>query len=792
MRGLSVFITVVFLWIHAHAANADTWQVGGSGGVYFLVEPGQFKVELDIQLLKPEARDIFVRAILAAPDRRVLHDQYISAEDKSLSLPDRTNIYRLSFNVDVSRRGVYVLNLTQTLDRFGRAFNWSVKTNAGKYLIESSRGHEDKAHEEPLWLRNRDVKGDVCFLPRKGMFSIEVTALLKSVTHVTLFDGAGKLISDLPVKDGTAKGAFEAEEIKPDQPWRLHFPSFHGNLHIDGVTRWKRGEVYENFSIWTPNRSSWFSLHSNRWLLAPYSYTQYGKEETQGAATFELHNNASVNREFNVTVLSPSEALKALVRPEGTIAVPAKSVVNLTLAYTVPKAGESWSLALQATPVETPEHSTYSTLRLIKGSAPADKPLSMPIVLKPYRHENVQFGYDPDYPTEQEMYFDVNNRPATSMQTKIATLDGAKWIETSSINGSSISLGTSKIVFDRDNNMYALARVGGKDSLVHSCDGGKTFAATFLPMRGVYDIEQFSGHNQPAGPPPFVVFTKNKSEPESTDRKLMWRSVNQLDLFVPAISREGVVAIGEAIRITDTSIGLSAHSGIPSTLVSRDEKIYVVWGEATDPEDKTIPGLPAYVACYNRKTKRVSDKVLIGYGPPANDVHNSPSVTIDSQGALHVIVGTHGSTFKYACSVTPGDISAGFTKAVDIGDNLRQTYVGLVCDSDDTLHLVFRIWRDNTGQFPASHHAELAHMSKRPGEAWSQPASLVVAPFSEYSIYYHRLTIDRRGTLFLSYDHWSTSWFYRNDVRQRQRVLITSPDAGKSWKLVTNRSLFPG
>ena len=787
MRGLSFFIIAAFFWTHAHAANADSWQVGGSGGVYFLVEPGQFKVELDIQLLKPESKDIFVRAILAAPDRTVLHDRYISAKDKSLSVSGRTNIYRLSFNVDVSRRGVYVLNLTQTRDRFGRAFIWSVKTNAGKYLIESSRGHEDKAHEEPLWLRNRDVKGDVCFLPRKGKFTIEASALLKSVTHVTLFDGAGKMISDLPVKNGTAKGRFEAKEIKPDQPWRLHFPSFHANLHIDGVTRWKHGEAFEDFSIWTPKRSSWFPLHSNRWLLAPYSHTQYVKSETQGSTTFELHNNAGVKREFNVTVSGPTGALKAMVQPEGTIVVPAKSVVNLTLTYTVPQAGESWSLALQATPVETPEYSTYSTLHLINGSAPADKPLSMPIVLKPYRHENVQFGYDPDYPTEQEMYFDINNRPAAAMQTKIAALNGAKWIETSSINGSSISLRKSKIAFDSNNNMYALARVGGKDSLVHSRDGGKTFSASLLPVRGVYDIEQFSGHNQPAGPPPFVVFTKNKSERKSNDRKLKWRRVNHLDLFVPAISREGVVEIGEAIRITDSSIGLSAHSGIPSTVVSRDEKIYVVWGEATDPENKTIPGLPAYVACYNRKTKKLSDKVLIGYGAPANDVHNSPSVTIDSQGALHVIVGTHGRTFKYACSVTPGDISAGFTRAVDIGDNLRQTYVGLVCDPDDTLHLVFRIWRDKTGYFSASHHAELAHMSKRPGLAWSQAKPLVVAPFSEYSIYYHRLTIDRRGSLFLSYDHWSTSWFYRNDVRQRQRVLITSPDAGRSWKLVTDQ-----
>ncbi|MFA7172279.1 MAG: BNR-4 repeat-containing protein [Kiritimatiellia bacterium] len=772
------------MYINVHATKADSWQVGGPGGVYFLVEPGQFKVELDIQLLKPEA---LVRAILVAPDRAVLHDQYISSKDKSLSVSDRANTYRLSFDVDVLRRGVYVLNLTEIPDRYGHGVSWSIKTNSGKYLIETSRGHKDSAHEEPLWLRNGDVQGDVCFLPRKGKFTIEVSELIKSVTNVTLFDGAGNLISELPVKDGVAKGRFEAKEINPDQPWRLHFTSFYGTLHIDGVTRWKSGETFNNFSIWTPDLSSWFPLHPNRWLLAPYSHKQYVKSETQGTATFEMHNNASVKREFNVEILDPSKALKATVEPGGTIAIPAKSAVKLTLSYTVPKAGELWALALQATPVATPEFSNYSTLHLIKGSAPAERALDMPIVLKPYRHENFQFGYDPDYPLEQEVYFDINNKPAELLQTKIAAFNGAKWIETSSINGTSISLRRkSKIAFDSHNNMYALAQVGGKDSLVCSRDGGKTFTAYHLTTRGAYDIEQFSGHNQPAGPPPLVVFTGNSSKPKSSNPRLMWRSENYLDLFVPEINSKGIIEMGEAIRITDTGIGLSAHSGIPSTVVSHGENIYVVWGEATDPEDKTIPGLPAYVACYNRKTKKLSDKVLIGYGPPANDIHNSPSVTIDSKGTLHVIVGTHGNTFKYACSVKPDDISAGFTKVIEAGDKLRQTYVGLVCDPDDTLHLVFRIWQQNANYFPASRHAELALMSKRPGEEWSQPKSLVVAPFSSYGVYYHRLTIDRKGNLFISYDAWATSWFYRNDVRRRQRVMITSPDAGKSWKLVTD------
>jgi len=64
---------------------------------------------------------------------------------------------------------------------------------------------------------------------------------------------------------------------------------------------------------------------------------------------------------------------------------------------------------------------------------------------------------------------------------------------------------------------------------------------------------------------------------------------------------------------------------------------------------------------------------------------------------------------------------------------------------------------------------------------------LIVPPFSEYSIFYHRLTIDRAGRLFLSYDYWSTFWFYRNDHWGNRRALLMSEDHGKTWKLAETR-----
>jgi hypothetical protein len=243
--------------------------------------------------------------------------------------------------------------------------------------------------------------------------------------------------------------------------------------------------------------------------------------------------------------------------------------------------------------------------------------------------------------------------------------------------------------------------------------------------------------------------------------------------------------MSEPILISSKCIGLASHSGIPSSAVSRGDKVHVVWAEATEPAEK-VPGVPTFVVTYDRATGQLGQPALVGYGAPPNDIHNSPSITMDSQGYLHVLAGTHGRPFQYARSLKPNDASGGWTEAEPVGPDLSQTYIGFVCGPDDTLHLTYRLWHRNEQPHPRSHYASLAYSRKRPGQPWEAPRVLVVPPFSEYSVYYHRLTIDRQGRLFLSYDYWSTLWFYRNDHFGRRRSLLTSPDGGQTWQLVTS------
>ncbi|MBM3500717.1 MAG: hypothetical protein FJX74_18825 [Armatimonadetes bacterium] len=423
---------------------------------------------------------------------------------------------------------------------------------------------------------------------------------------------------------------------------------------------------------------------------------------------------------------------------------------------------------------------------MIGGEAPAARPLQMPILLQPYRHENEQFGYLPGYPLDGQLYFGPGNRPWASLGSRIGVLRDEGWA-TPDLGGGFSAL-TGKVAFDRDGDAYVLARSGGTVALLHSADGGQAFTPYPIapnPAGGSgFDIEQFSGHNIPAAPPPFLRFTRTEKDP-----KVFWRSLNDLELFVPT-KANGKVTIGEPVLVSKLCIGLSAHSGIPSCVVSRGTKVHVAWGEATDPEAPG-PGVPALVATYDRETGVLGEPALIGYGPPPNDIHNSPTIAMDSQGYLHVLGGTHGQPFPYAQSLQPNDAGGGFTEAAILGEGLSQTYLGMVCGPDDTLHLVYRLWRSGE-PFPRSSYATLAYQRKRAGQPWEAPRVLVVAPFSEYSIFYHRLTIDRAGRLFISYDYWSTHWFYRNDHYGNRRAAIMSADGGETWKLAGDEDLLPG
>jgi hypothetical protein len=771
-------------------------SLGGLGGVYLLASPGELVVDVFKRDRNRRNRRTELRAILVGPDRRVIQESIIP-DDGQPQGSGLGPVQQTRLTAQVKREGVYALNVTVSQDRYGEEILWGFATNCARHVIETSRGHRDERHQEPILLSNPAAAGDVCFVPRAKPFAVEVTGLPKTVDKVTVFDSQGTPIETMSVDaQGRAAHTFDGAAGAAEAPWRLHLPVQQAVIHIDGVTRWDPEDLYPNLSFWTTSTDAYFPLHEYRWLLTPYSRTVYARPGAEGEIVFRVHNNSDRIRTVHLAVEFPDGAWPVKLEADGVV-LDKRQDVSVSLRYTAAADSAPRICHVRATPVDDRDFTTYSTLEVRAGEPPAAKPLSMPLALKPYRHENEQFGHLTTYPVDSQPYFDMQNRPFVGMGSAISTPRNGGWRATDLIaatpareddaDRTHYRLASTKLAFDRDNHLYALAMAGRQAALLQSADGGQTFSACTIPDRETqprsFDFEQFSGHNVPDDPPPILRYTRTARDP-----KLFWRRLHDLELFLPR-RVDGRLSAGDPILISRECIGLASHSGIPANVVSRDGKVHVVWAEATEPEEK-VPGVPTYVVTCDRATGRLSEPALVGYGAPPNDIHNTPSITMDSKGYLHVVAGTHGRPFPYARSLKPNDASGGWTDAQPVGENLRQTYIGLVCGLDDTLHLAYRLWRYGEAPHPASHHATLAYQRKPPGKPWQPPEILVVPPFSEYSVFYHRLTIDRQGRLFLSYDYWSTLWFYRNDHLGNRRSLLMSPDGGGTWKLTQDSDLM--
>ncbi len=761
--------------------------IGGCGGVYFMAEPGELVVEVMKRDRNRTASATELRALLVGPDRVVLQEEFIPDDGEPVGEvlgPPQT----VTLRTQVERPGIYALNVTVSNDRYGNNMRWGFRTNCPRYMVETARGHRDQRHEEPIVLGSPEVPAVVAFQPRAGEFSIEVGELPAGSDTPVLYAADGEQVGVLQKnEEGLYALSVPASVHRAAVPWELQLSSAYGAVYADGLTRWEAGDPIRDSCLWTPDPQSWFPLIENRWLLTPYRRVVYAAPGRAGELTLRAHNNAGYERRLDLTVEFDGDRCPIeLASYELTLA--GGEAAQVPVRYIMPQGDGPHVARVRVTPADTPEVATYSTIILRPGEAPAARLLDMPIELKPYAHENEQFGYLPDYPTGNQAYFDPRNRPYMRTAAGIATWRDEQWVETrvndaiserpEVFEGGTFSLSSTKLAFDADGGIYLPATCNGRNVILRSADGGVSFAAYEVPgARGSIDMESFSGHNMPEGPPPFVRFRRTASDPN-----LRWRSLNDLELFLPEMV-DGALVMGEPILLTRDCIGLSAHSGMPSAIVSRGDLVHVAWGEATDPQAE-VPGVPTYVGAYDRATDTLREPDLIGYGPPANDGHNSPSITMDSAGRPHVLIGTHGRPFGYSERLEDGS----WTEPVLPGEGLSQTYIGMVCGPDDTLHVVFRLWRSGE-PYPNASHATLAYMRKRPGQPWEEPKILARAPFSEYSVFYHRLTIDQEGRLFISYDYWSTYWFYRNDHPGDRRAVIMSPDGGDTWKMAETRDL---
>lgn len=89
------------------------------------------------------------------------------------------------------------------------------------------------------------------------------------------------------------------------------------------------------------------------------------------------------------------------------------------------------------------------------------------------------------------------------------------------------------------------------------------------------------------------------------------------------------------------------------------------------------------------------------------------------------------------------------------------------------------------------------YQQKKRGQPWSEPQVLVVPPVQNYSIYYHKLSLDRLGRLFLSYSYRSSQVPYGVDFENAAREhvwrsMLFSDDGGATWRFPTTEAFAAG
>jgi hypothetical protein len=192
-------------------------------------------------------------------------------------------------------------------------------------------------------------------------------------------------------------------------------------------------------------------------------------------------------------------------------------------------------------------------------------------------------------------------------------------------------------------------------------------------------------------------------------------------------------------------------------IVTLDHKTHVAW---LDSISRTM------IATFDRQSQSWSEPVHVGDG---EDNHGGPALTCDSRGFLHVVFGPHsGEPFQHCRSAEPND-SSEWVQLPRFG--LHPTYPSLVCDPEDTLHVIYRGGKQTRQPF------HLVYQRKRQDGQWSEPVALAKCPdeWKGYTHYHASLTISQSGAL-----HAAFNLYYSGRAKLAGHLM--SVDHGKSWQ----------
>lgn len=784
-------VTALAAIIMVATACAATLPPAARGGktVYIQAEEGPLQIEVSKRDLNIYEGPDELLVDIFSPRRSLV--EHLEIPDDGQEAPGAAEEYqRVATTIDVDLPGVYRVQISGSGDTV-----WGIETSAERYVVEGA-----------ITFSHGEMGGSIYFPPPSDAFTITGRAMHEpGIQTVPLRDARGQLIAEMKLNSTQEDTVLEFEAEQREGLWELEIAHLDVTFEIAGVDRW------------TADEGAWFETGKNRWMLMPYNTARYLKPGEETIIDFTLRNSTGAADSFTVAASADAGATAQVIEPPMPIELEPNETATVRVAFTawddVPQ-GRTIATQVVARAESEPTAISYSGVEIRIGESPVGDSLEMPIVLRPFEHEDYQFGYAPDYMTN-EVHFGPGNFPFIRQRTSsvygstgIFTLVDGQWIERRfietlreaypdlrSMYGAGGFRG-AKIGFDGQDGLYTTLDVRTEQDrfnvLLFSPDRGETWQVHEL-IGTAADLEQFTGHNAHDGPPPILVYDTVAPHPAR------FAAYNDVYIYIPR--REGnTLELGDPVKVAENCVGMCQHSGGPASMVTIGDRTHIVWGEIA-PDD--APGVPTYVATYDHTTGEVGEKVLLGYGPPVNDVHNVPAITADSEGTLHVLIGAHGAPFHYVRSLAPNDAYGGWTEAepilktgymTDEGEAGRQTYISLVCDANDTLHTAFRQWRRGVDQYhPGSHYAALSVQHRPKGGEWSDAEPLVIAARPGYSIWYHKLTVDRLGDLFLSYSYWTQDAYQEQfPDRYHHRAVLVSRDGGRRWKLAETVDFIRG
>ncbi|MGF1779718.1 LamG-like jellyroll fold domain-containing protein [Vibrio nomapromontoriensis] len=383
--------------------------------------------------------------------------------------------------------------------------------------------------------------------------------------------------------------------------------------------------------------------------------------------------------------------------------------------------------------------------------------------------------------------------------------DGSVW--------SGAKLIHERVEFDNDGDAYLLACVNEPINdqnhwvLLYSKSGEAQFkqwqgytlpsrAKTCSYQNGHYNFQAVTPNTNRDVPPVLIYDQANIVPIEKTGDGLL------IDTPVSLIL--------ESSGITEFIAGYS-HSGGMNSSATIGDYTHFVFARLDSNLGNNITDTDIYYASYNHISGEVTlPQYLTSTGSCclSPDNHNIPFILVDSGGALHVMAGSHQAPFVYLSAQTgsSGELAGKWSHPVEVVSKnaLGQpfnTYPGLVIDSQDTIHMVFR-------KVDEHDRYSLHYMRKHKDGAWQDVGSIVVPALGRYSVFYHKLSVAPNDDLYLNYFFYHHFLSDDNAKEYRERwplelietggtaevnlysgikahngVILKSRNGGKSWKL---------